>query len=82
MKCPYCNKETESGVIQSQHALRWQKARYLFMTQKEHDITLSEQNIWKGSAIRSYLCRDCKKIIINYSEECDLNRKKNETDDI
>ena len=75
MKCPYCNKETEAGVIQSQHAIRWQKNRYFFITHKESDVTLSEQNFWKGSAIKAYHCTDCKKIIIDYSVECDLNHK-------
>ena len=75
MNCPYCNKETEMGLIQSQHAIRWQKTRYFFMTQRESDITLSNQNVWKGSAVKAYLCRECEKIVIDYSEECDLNRK-------
>lgn len=81
MKCPYCNKDTEPGVIQSQHALRWQKTRYIFLTKRETDITLSDQNIWKGSAVKAYLCRECQKIVIDYSEECDLNHKNKEISD-
>ena len=76
MNCPYCNKDTECGVIQSQHEIRWREARHIFITHKETDVTLSGRNIWKGSAARAYLCRECKKIIIDYSAECDLNKKQ------
>ena len=75
MNCPYCNKETECGTIQSQHELRWQEARHIFITHKETDVMLSERNVWKGSAVKAYLCRECKKIVIDYSTECDLNKK-------
>ena len=75
MNCPYCNKETECGVLQSQHEIRWQEARHIFITHKENDVMLSERNIWKGSAIKAFLCRECKKIVIDYSNECDLNKK-------
>ena len=76
MNCPYCNKETDCGVIQSQHELKWKKNRHIFTVEKESDILLSARNIWKGSAIKAYHCPECKKIVIDYSEECDLNKKK------
>ena len=81
MKCPYCDKGMESGVMQSQHSIRWQKTRYLFLTEKETDITLSKKNFWKGSAIRAYRCGECKKIIIDYSSDCDLNHKSTEKEE-
>lgn len=30
MKCPYCSKEMELGVIQSPNEIAWQKDKHLF----------------------------------------------------
>lgn len=78
MNCPYCNEEMECGVIQSQHELKWRKHRHIFISQHNMDVQLSARNIWKGSAVKAYACPDCKKIIIDYAEECDLNKKPKE----
>ena len=77
MNCPYCNNELECGVIQSQHEIRWQKARHIFATHSDTSIMLSDRNIWRGSAIKAFLCRECSKIVIDYADEqCDLNKKQ------
>ena len=55
MQCPYCGKEMELGLVQS-----------------PHEIVLSPLNIKNmitGCAVRAFLCRSCKKVIIDYSDE-------------
>lgn len=72
MKCPYCGHEMRKGVIQS--------ARKMFFTTKEHkvwlvpdysckdEVLLSHSN-WTSPTIDAMQCEQCKRIIIDYSEE-------------
>lgn len=73
MKCPYCGKEMEKGLIQSPQEIAWLKGekRPLLGRAKFHEgsLVLSELSILKGSAVTAYLCRDCQKVIIDYSEK-------------
>ena len=68
MKCPFCNKEMEEGVIQSPYELAWKKKKsFLTGTSFDKDaISLSEPSFLKGSSVNACLCRECKKIIIEY----------------
>ena len=59
MQCPYCGKEMELGLVQSPH-------------ENKDAIVLSPLNIKNmitGCAVRAFLCRSCKKVIIDYSDE-------------
>lgn len=72
MICPYCNKEMRYGVIQSPHEINWKpKKAKLFGAAEFHEgaIILSELSFLKGSCVEAYCCNDCKKIIIDYSED-------------
>lgn len=72
MKCPYCGKEMISGVVQS--------GRQIFFTTKSHknwffpdiavdeEIVLSSHN-WTRPTCVAYHCDECKKVVIDYSEE-------------
>lgn len=74
MKCPYCNNEMTSGVVQS--------ARQIFFTTKAHknyfvpdvavgdEVLLSSHN-WTRPTCKAYHCDKCKKVIIDYSEEAE-----------
>ncbi|MBQ1827205.1 MAG: hypothetical protein II126_04450 [Erysipelotrichaceae bacterium] len=80
MKCPYCNKEMEKGAIQSQQEIAWLKGdkRHLFAKADFHEgsVVLSRLSIIKGAAVTAYLCRDCRKVVIDYSDESsDWNAK-------
>ena len=72
MRCPYCEKNMEIGLIQSPHELSWIKgekrkffARAIF---HEESVVLSELSM-NGSACIAYNCSDCEKIVIDYSDE-------------
>ena len=72
MVCPYCGKEMEKGHLQSPHEIAWLKGekRHLFGRAGLHDgsVVLSELSYLKGSAVTAYLCRDCKKVLVDYSD--------------
>ncbi len=78
MKCPYCNNDMEIGYIGSGQPLFWSKgeSRQLFSTQfDEGSVVLSKLSLF-GSAVKAFLCRECQKILIDYSDEhSDLNAK-------
>ena len=79
MQCPYCNSEMEQGFIQSPQELSWKKGAKRPVLGRaafhEGSVVLSELSFMKGSAVIAYLCRDCKKVIIDYSDvKSDLNQ--------
>lgn len=70
MKCPYCNNEMVSGIIQS--------AREFFFTTRPRnalmrfkpdgdDVSLSSHNLTSPTCL-AYQCTNCKKIVIDYGE--------------
>ena len=70
----------EEGLIQSPQEIAWLKGkkRPLWGRAKLHDgsVVLSGLSVTKGSAVAAYLCRECKKVLIDYSEEMsDLNAR-------
>lgn len=78
MKCPYCEREMEQGVIQSPHEISWKKGvkRRLLGRASLHEgsVVLSELSFFRGSGVIAWLCRDCGKIVIDVSDEkSDLN---------
>ena len=80
MKCPYCDNEMELGFIQSPHEISWKKGekRPLFGRAQFHEgsVMLSELSFMKGSAVTAYLCKVCKKVIIDYSDKnADFNQR-------
>ena len=71
MICPYCKKEMEKGFIQSPHELAWLpgEKRHLFAAAQFHEgaLVLSKLSLMKGSAVTAYLCRNCQKVLIDFS---------------
>ncbi|MBP5605542.1 MAG: hypothetical protein J6X60_08370 [Ruminiclostridium sp.] len=79
MNCPYCGVEMEQGLIQSNHAVSWNKGtkRRMFTPAFSSDVTLSELSLTKGSAVIAYNCGACRKVIIDYADpESDLNKRR------
>ncbi len=73
MQCPYCGKGMEKGLISSPQEIAWLKGekKPLLGRAAFHDgsVVLSELSVMKGSAVTAYLCRECKKVLIDYSEK-------------
>ena len=78
MKCPYCQKEMERGIIQSRDELSWIKKdhkTFFGRAFQENSIVLSEWGFF-GSGVEAHVCKDCQKVIIDYSkEESDFNKR-------
>ena len=80
MKWPYCENEMELRFIQSPHEISWKKGEKKPLMGRaqfhEGSVILSELSFLKGSAVTAYLCRVCKKVIIDYSDEnADFNQR-------
>ncbi len=80
MQCPYCNKEMEKGLIQSPQELAWiagEKKRLFAKSEFYYgSVLLSKLSMLKSSAVVAYLCRDCEKVIIDYSDsKSDYNQR-------
>ena len=80
MKCPYCSGEMELGIIQSPQEISWKKGlkRPFAGRAKFHpdSVVLSELSFMKGSAVKAYLCRNCRKVIIDLDDpKSDMNQK-------
>lgn len=71
MKCPYCGADMECGVIQSSHELNWQRKKCFFNRAFLHKeaVCLAEYSYLNGSAAEAWLCRVCRKVIIDYSHK-------------
>ena len=80
MKCPYCKNVMDLGFIQSPQEISWKKGdkRPLMGRAQFHEgsVILSELSFLKGSAVTAFLCRECKKVIIDYSDDnSDFNQR-------
>ncbi len=81
MNCPYCSNEMEEGIIQSPQEISWKKGtkRPLIGRAQFHadSVVLSELSFMKGSAVKAFLCRACRKVIIDYADgKPDLNQRE------
>ena len=69
MKCPTCGQEMEEGVVQSAREIFFaiEPHRFWFKVKKE-EVLLSSHN-WTRPTCIAYLCRNCKKVVIDYAEK-------------
>ncbi len=80
MKCPYCGNEMDKGTIQSPHEIAWvegeKRLHSTFYGLYDGAMVLSKRSMLKGSAVIAFLCRECQKVLIDYSDEhSDLNAR-------
>ncbi len=71
----------EEGIIQSPQEISWKKGtkRPLIGRAQFHadSVVLSELSFMKGSAVKAFLCRACRKVIIDYADgKSDLNQRE------
>lgn len=70
MKCPCCSKEMTKGFVQSARRIFFTEVRndsWLDISGKD-DVVLSTHN-WTNPTCIAYHCEDCKKVVIDYSDE-------------
>jgi|LFRM01.1.fsa_nt_gb predicted RNA-binding Zn-ribbon protein involved in translation (DUF1610 family) len=72
MKCPYCGNEMTMGYIQCRDGVRWtlnlQPVAALSFLGKE-STSLANGASDGSSAVYAYKCAECRKVIIDYSDE-------------
>ncbi|HHU70170.1 MAG TPA: hypothetical protein GXZ31_07755 [Thermoanaerobacterales bacterium] len=67
MQCPYCNAEMEVGILEGGRYLLWGKQPHkLSYHPKAGEVLLGEKTI-SSVRVDSYICKQCKKIIIDYA---------------
>lgn len=68
MKCPYCGADMEDGVIYGTHEVAWLKEEVMVIDSRlnEGSVRLSPKSFWRRPCVRAWLCRDCRKVIIDY----------------
>ena len=64
-----CGQEMEEGFVQSAREIFFtiEPHRFWFKVKKE-EVLLSSHN-WTRPTCIAYLCRNCKKVVINYAEK-------------
>lgn len=72
MECPYCNLKMERGYIPSVHGeVEWipEKEEISFFIGGKVDggIKLTKAAYFKPKKKEAFLCRSCKKIIMNFN---------------
>jgi len=80
MNCPVCKKEMEQGFLGVGGGyitlVDWTKTkRKLFLC--EGDLSIMRKTL-SGARLTGHICRDCKKIVFDYSDQevKDIKRKK------
>ena len=69
-KCPYCNREMELGYIQCRDSFCWAKKKRFSAALSglsKTSVKLAASQFFFFFFVEAYLCRACKKIVIDYS---------------
>ena len=69
LKCSICGNEMEEGFIQSGRAMSWvKKPHKISVAPKNDEIEIvSEYNPFIIPAVPAYICKKCKKVLLDYS---------------
>ena len=75
MKCPCCGKAMISGVVQSSRNIIFttEPSCGAFNIKSKDDVVLSSNN-FTGPTCLAYICKECEKVVIDYSVGVDIKR--------
>ena len=69
MRCPFCGNDMEKGLLQSGNMIVWvKKKHYLSLLPRDGEVVL-DRNYLTGASVPSWICKECKKVISEYTEE-------------
>ena len=70
MKCPYCQKEMETGFIQCRDGVTWtpKKQMVAALSRLGKDSLSLENGAGNDRVVYACKCGDCEKIIIDYAK--------------
>ncbi len=67
--CPFCGLEMEKGLLQGGNILVWvKKKHHLSLLPREGEVLLDRTYV-TNSAVPAWICKKCKKIIMEYEEK-------------
>lgn len=69
MRCPYCNEEMEQGYLQTMQRIAWTKKIHKISLLPKDGEVLLENNTFKGANFQAYICKQCKKVLFDYSDK-------------
>ena len=72
MKCPYCGKEMELGYIQCRDGVYWTSKKVFFAAFSQFgkdSLSLENGAGVSRTVVYAHRCADCKKVIIEYTED-------------
>jgi RNase P subunit RPR2 len=69
MDCPKCNNEMEQGYLQGMRRVAWVKNKHKVSLLPKQGEVLLENNYVKDFLLKAWICKNCKKIIIDYSNK-------------
>ena len=68
MNCPVCGKIMEEGLVQAGTRAVWVRKKHLVsLLPKKGEVELG-RNIMGYCVIPAYICKDCKRVLMDYSE--------------
>lgn len=69
MKCQYCDADMENGFLQCMKRIAWVKAPHKASILPKQGEVLLENNTVKDCLLVAYICKFCKKIVVDYSDK-------------
>lgn len=69
MKCPYCKEKMEAGYLQTGTRIAWTKAIHKLSLNPRRGEVMLENNMFKGADFQAYICKQCKKVLFDYSDK-------------
>lgn len=75
MKCPFCDRNMQEGVVQSGRKVYFtEKPHKFFFNAEADEVTLTTHN-WTAPTVKAWNCGNCLKVIVDYEETwCKENR--------
>lgn len=68
MYCPVCGNIMEKGFLQTQQRASWVKKKHLFSILPKEGEVLLGNNVFSSLVLDAYICKLCKKVVIDYSQ--------------
>lgn len=74
VQCPYCKRDMKKGFVEGdgRNDLIWveesEKRNFLDNMLRKKCVMLAKRGIWVKSSIEAYYCEDCKKVIIDVTD--------------
>lgn len=69
MNCPICNMEMEQGFLQGEKRIAWVKNRHKVSLLPKKGEVLLENNTFKDFILTAWICKECKKILVDYLDK-------------